>query len=107
MYSIWVFHTLQAGSQSLEVDASSSQYVDMDLFMELSDYLCMTNPSSSECPNGFTLSVYLNIESMVYDSGVISTRPDAGTSGIQVMGASDPSRLRYRIILQLLFIDAH
>ena len=103
---IWsnaIFPCLQAGTQSLDIDAtSSSQYVDLDLFFHhLSDYVCMTNPSADNCPNGFTLNVYLNIENIVSDEGVITTRIDDGggyRSGFQVTGAPDTSRLRFCIL---------
>ncbi len=101
IWSIAIFPCLQAGTQSLGIDASSSQYVDLDLFFHhLSDYVCMTNPSANNCPNGFTLNVYLNIENIVSDEGVITTRIDDGggyRSGFQVTGAPDTSRLRYSI----------
>ena len=101
------FHTLQAGSQSLEIDASSSQYVDVDLYLfPLSNYLCMTNPSATNCPNGFTLNVYLNIESIVDNKGIITTRAHDGAykSGIQVRGAPDTLRLRYQNFCYLLLM---
>ena len=86
---------LQNGTQSLQLDLSSSQYMELDL-SSVPDHLCMTNPSTTNCPNGLTLNVYLRIQNLVDGTGVITTiKDDSGTykSGINVIGR-DPSLLR-------------
>ena len=80
--------TFQGGSKSLKIDVSLSQYASIDL-TSVANHLCMTNPTADNCPDGFTLNVYLRVLTAVDKKGFISTRSNSGgfRTGFRVAGS--------------------